>query len=443
MLTAYTDGGARFYDGVQSAGWGFYGVDESNNEYTGYGAAGYGTNNHVAEVLAAIKVLEFALEKGVEKLQMFLDSEYVILGMNKIHNGEMPATNKDWWLHLEELRNKILEKNIDVSFDWVKGHSGVEGNEKADILATRGVLMQRNANTVEPVDVYECTTSEPAKKEKEEKFDPLHPMITGREWFFKTNLEHTLPDGRHYFASLTYEKNKKEGSKDVKKNAGKVASDSHYCLLVSKGGLDILHTLKADFDKMVGTEQAPVLVNMDVIKKKDHWKEMNKNIANYIEYKTDMGVMPNGDLLGNVLRPPLLAYRLAEYFRTGIDLIDWFEKKDPRLTVHEVTDFFIKTDDKGKQEMTKNYGIADRSVIFQRVPLPDGREIQVQLTAGIDIPVRNQINAIVKQNVKEPVKVYLVIWDIFSKSYHCGTIITCADDVAVYYTGESTYRIID
>lgn len=447
-LTIYTDGGARTYDGVQCAGWGFYAIDEEEKEYTGYGAAG-NTNNHVAEVLAAIHAIEFVLLNNVHDVQMFLDSEYVIIGMNKIHDGVMPNTNKERWKHLEDLRQRVMDRNINIQFDWVKGHNGNVGNERADVLATRGVLMQKNSDTIPPADVYEGISTDavieelPTKKVREEKLDPLHLLLTGREWFFKTNLHHTLPDNRFYYGTVTYEKDKKADSKNVKKNAGKVASDSHYSLMVTRESIPMLDVVKAGFDNLAKTEQAPVLVNLDVIKKKDNWKELNKNHSTFVEYKTSMGVLANSELVGNILRPPLLSYRLMEYFKTGMDLIEWFEKKDHRLVVHKVTDFFIKADEKSRHEMTKNYGMADRFIVMKDVPLLDGRKIDVQLTAGIDIPLRNQINNMVKQDVREPVDIYLVIWDIFSRSYHCATIITRKDDIAVYYTGESTYRIID
>jgi ribonuclease HI len=42
--------------------------------------------------------------------------------------------NKDLWIQLDELVSKHT-----IAWEWVKGHSGNPGNEKADELANRGI----------------------------------------------------------------------------------------------------------------------------------------------------------------------------------------------------------------------------------------------------------------------------------------------------------------
>ena len=42
--------------------------------------------------------------------------------------------NIDLWQQLD-----ALASNHDVSWHWVKGHAGHDGNERADALANRGV----------------------------------------------------------------------------------------------------------------------------------------------------------------------------------------------------------------------------------------------------------------------------------------------------------------
>ena len=77
-------------------------------------------------------------------MKIFTDSKYVKNGIqdwiiNWEKNGwktasKKPVANKDLWIQL----NKI--KNIrNIEWNWVKGHSGNLGNEKADYLANKGV----------------------------------------------------------------------------------------------------------------------------------------------------------------------------------------------------------------------------------------------------------------------------------------------------------------
>ena len=42
--------------------------------------------------------------------------------------------NKELWVQLDELTNLH-----DITWEWVKGHTGHFGNEKADELANKGI----------------------------------------------------------------------------------------------------------------------------------------------------------------------------------------------------------------------------------------------------------------------------------------------------------------
>tara|TARA_B110000444_G_C18711214_1_gene533788 strand:- start:809 stop:1021 length:213 start_codon:yes stop_codon:yes gene_type:complete len=48
--------------------------------------------------------------------------------------AKKPVKNSELWIRLDELN---LSHN--VNWHWVKGHSGDEGNEKADELANLGI----------------------------------------------------------------------------------------------------------------------------------------------------------------------------------------------------------------------------------------------------------------------------------------------------------------
>ena len=46
----------------------------------------------------------------------------------------LPVKNKELWLELDQLVQKH-----NISWNWVKGHSGDPGNERADELANLGI----------------------------------------------------------------------------------------------------------------------------------------------------------------------------------------------------------------------------------------------------------------------------------------------------------------
>lgn len=94
------------------------------------------------ELLAVIRALEaMPMEKP---LRVFTDSQYVQKGItewmiNWVKRGWMtaarkPVKNSDLWKTLSALAN---ERQVD--WQWVRGHNGHPGNERADQLANRGV----------------------------------------------------------------------------------------------------------------------------------------------------------------------------------------------------------------------------------------------------------------------------------------------------------------
>lgn len=50
------------------------------------------------------------------------------------HGSEKPVKNADLWCRLDQL----VAAN-EVSWNWIKGHSGHPDNERADQLANRGI----------------------------------------------------------------------------------------------------------------------------------------------------------------------------------------------------------------------------------------------------------------------------------------------------------------
>jgi ribonuclease HI len=134
----YTDGACKGNPGP--GGWGAL-MRTASHERELCGGELETTNNRM-EMTAVIKALE-ALKRRVE-VHIHTDSTYVQQGITTwIHgwkkNGwktkaKEPVKNADLWRLLDE-----AVQQQDVTWHWVKGHAGHEGNEAADALANRGV----------------------------------------------------------------------------------------------------------------------------------------------------------------------------------------------------------------------------------------------------------------------------------------------------------------
>ncbi|WP_417788928.1 ribonuclease HI [Terasakiella pusilla] len=134
----YTDGACSGNPGP--GGWGVI-LSRGTHSKELKGGTSDTTNNRM-ELMAAIIALE-ALKRPLSVI-LHTDSKYVMDGITKwmpnwIKNGwktatKKPVKNADLWQRLSQAQSQH-----DVQWLWVKGHSGIAGNERADALATEGM----------------------------------------------------------------------------------------------------------------------------------------------------------------------------------------------------------------------------------------------------------------------------------------------------------------
>jgi len=137
-VTIFTDGACSGNPGP--GGWGalllFNGEEK---EITG---GEFETTNNRMELMAAIQGLQ-ALKKPCQ-VRLVTDSNYVKEGITTwIHNwkkngwrtaGRKPVKNADLW---QDLDTAIARH--DITWEWVRGHTGHPENERADALANQGM----------------------------------------------------------------------------------------------------------------------------------------------------------------------------------------------------------------------------------------------------------------------------------------------------------------
>lgn len=143
----YTDGGCSGNPGP--GGWGV--VVIFNGEARQLSGGDKNTTNNRMELTAAINALSIVKNTPDfknHKITVNIDSQYVKNGITVWIKGwklkgwktadKKPVKNHDLWIQLDELNSAL-----NVSWNWVKGHAGIEYNEICDQLCQKEIAKNR------------------------------------------------------------------------------------------------------------------------------------------------------------------------------------------------------------------------------------------------------------------------------------------------------------
>ncbi len=144
-MEIHTDGACKGNPGP--GGWGVL-MKTGGVEKELFGGA-LGTTNNRMELTAVIEALTaLAAQPAPCEVVLYLDSEYVRKGITEWIAGwkargwrtaaKQPVKNAELWRQLDALVGGTVHR---IDWRWVKGHSGDAGNERADSLANRGVML--------------------------------------------------------------------------------------------------------------------------------------------------------------------------------------------------------------------------------------------------------------------------------------------------------------
>lgn len=137
-IVVYTDGGCHGNPGP--GGWGIVVIADGVAKQLS-GGEKLTTNNkmELTAAIAALSVIKNTPSFAGRKVIVNIDSQYVKNGITTwIHSwkkkgwvtaDKKPVKNQELWVQLD-----TLNSGLDVEWNWVKGHAGVEYNEICDSL---------------------------------------------------------------------------------------------------------------------------------------------------------------------------------------------------------------------------------------------------------------------------------------------------------------------
>ena len=146
-IIVYTDGGCSGNPGP--GGWGI--VVIANGEARQLSGGEKNTTNNRMELtaaIAALSVIQNTPSFNGKKIIVNIDSQYVKNGITVWIKSwkqkgwktadKKPVKNQDLWQQLDELNS-----SLDVEWNWVKGHAGIEYNEICDQLCQKEIAKNR------------------------------------------------------------------------------------------------------------------------------------------------------------------------------------------------------------------------------------------------------------------------------------------------------------
>lgn len=146
-IIIYTDGGCSGNPGP--GGWGVVVIADGIAKQLS-GGEKVTTNNkmELSAAIAALSIVRNTPSFAGRNIVVNIDSQYVKNGITSwIHNwkknnwrtaDKKPVKNQELWVQLDELNS-----SLPVTWNWVKGHAGVEYNEVCDQLCQEEIAKQK------------------------------------------------------------------------------------------------------------------------------------------------------------------------------------------------------------------------------------------------------------------------------------------------------------
>lgn len=399
---------------------------------------GEGTNN-LAEILAACRAFELAIEHHLTRFVLRADSKLVLDGIEKFmpawrrrqftKQDGTPQPNQAEWRRLSDLMEQY-ESIGKFICSWVPGHSNDLGNDLADRYARRGVLSRREDRTLA---ISENTPAKGYWKSDYEK----QRFLSLPNWYFSVSKEMDLrsADGRYvyYLGDI----------RQPEEFYGKRISDAAFAVVYLKEEEPVLSRMRQLCEIMAeGTMQGLLVADLKAIfaadivtALTDHGDRflMTSRQTQSIEHM-DSAQLGKGDCTSLVheIRPTRLAYAgIAEMENMEKILHEVLHPRESsRLQLTDITEvLYERTTTPASKNKAEKVTVGLSSAISPTTRYIDvevkvlvaGVESlrKVRLTLGQDLPDRNTLAALASADVS----VRVVTWAVSAQAYQFATVL--------------------
>lgn len=368
------------------------------------GSRGKGSNNEI-ELMALHEALTIlANNPFIKKAAIYSDSRYAVQGCTThidkwiarnwlTTNGE-PVKYRPLWEEVKALYDK-LKPAIELKIEWVKGHNGHPGNEKADKLASKGIVLGAKND---PVPLRDVRPAQGYWKKQHE----APRLLQAPRWYFSTRDKNFVrEDGSYVYYVGTH------GTKDKEPDLpGKRYADNVLGVVRTKTPDPAMEVLRQSALQRDNREFGTVVVGSldNIFSPKIYGELMEHEVRFMSEHKRRLDVFDSKDLpILEEVTPVGRSFRLANTWRYMDEKLDKVLAGDPTYRITEITDLIYEAPDakkglrKLKASVTQVTKFLDVKVEFNLEKASAEAKpfhAKVRLIVGSDILTRNQLAAL-------------------------------------------------
>lgn len=477
-IVIYSDGGCKPSRGI--GGWGIHGyiyneevpkkglglagtvagkkgyTTQKNDAVTilqyfdGYGSLIPESTNNEAELTAAITGCDLVIDNHekyrYKDVTILCDSKYVIDGISSwvhtwVKNGWVNSSGNEvanvvLWKDLCERVKKIDELELNLEFLHVDGHSGDVGNDKADLLASQGVVVGKKQ-----IAKFEISYADPQGYWNDN--EDYNRMLTLPKWYFNTNVNVDIKsfDDRWVYYCGTPGKNVED------EMHGKKVSDASFSILYLKEQIPELAAISRYQNAITPVASSTFVIGrLDNVTTSRNLKTLRTSGELFLARAAgpDNNLeLPNKHLMTMEMNPPRRAYALVDNLQSLNDRLDQYLKNDDGVTVTDITDILYEVDRSKKVpvcQLRKEFISALKSVkVDVNYDVLDTKGVEkITLTFGINIANRNALSALAKRNPR----VKVVTWRESDMAFRYATIVEDDNDVGIWAAIYANIRLL-
>jgi len=404
----------------------------------GLGVLPKSATNNQAELTGFEKALDWVKTHGIEKNIIKTDSRYVVDGFNQglstwanagwTRADGQPLANQDHWKTIYALKKDLTDR---IQLEWVKGHNGDFGNERADQLATKAMKAYQNGIVIDQM-------KEAPAKGYWKPIKTRSRLLNLPQWYFPS-VEATSEVSSDFHVYYCGFAGKPPKDTSIVNTIGKESVETKLAVIYLKDPDPVLETIRQDMIEMAKGRYRGLMVGdlaqiFDPVK---YNEVLEFGTATFLKDYSRLRLLSDpATMLVEEITPARLVYKCIDQLNEIEDILKAVVKRqfDGPWTVTDITASIYELKQKAKkstvqmkQEITQTTRHLDVEVNYRGHQQSKLKRL-IRLNVGQDLPDRNTLSAIASHGTQ----VYAVTWNQSPHAIRYATVITSPEGAGIW-----------